>query len=67
MVAKHLQVSSDGYLPITTQVFDRETKYLDNDSVFAAKHDLVVDFKPREGDANAKLQVEYNITLAPQV
>lgn len=61
-----LKVSSNGYAPITTQIFDRDSKYLDDDSVFAAKNDLKVDFKPREGDPKAELEAEYNITLAPK-
>lgn len=58
-------ITAEGYLPITTQVFDAATDYLSNDSVFAAKHDLVIDFKPRKGDPKALLEAEYNITLAP--
>jgi hypothetical protein len=58
-------VTAEGYLPITTQVFDGATDYLSDDSVFAAKHDLVIEFKPRKGDPKASLEVEYNIALAP--
>lgn len=34
--------------------------------MFAVKDDLVIDFKPREGDDKAKLDLEYNIILAPK-
>jgi len=61
----HFMVTAEGYLPITTQVFDGATDYLSDDSVFAAKHDLVIEFKPRKGDPKASLEVEYNIALAP--
>jgi catechol 1,2-dioxygenase len=33
----HLIVTRDGYKPITTQIFDAESKYLEDDSVFAVK------------------------------
>ena len=39
---------------------------MSTDTVFATKDDLVVDFKPREGDPKAKLDLEYNVVLAPR-
>ena len=60
------QAQSEGYKPLTTQIFDREDKYLDNDSVFAVKDSLIVDFVPRKGDSKAVLELEYPILLAPQ-
>ncbi len=54
-----------GYKPVTTQIFDRESKYLDDDSVFAVKDQLTVDFVPRKDDPEAKLELTYDITLAP--
>lgn len=56
---------AEGYKPITTQIFDRTSKYLDDDSVFAVKDSLVVDFLPREGDAQAKKELKYDIHMAP--
>ena len=50
---------------MTTQIFDRKSKYLDDDSVFAVKDSLVVDFKERKGDSEAPFELEYNISLAP--
>lgn len=47
-----------------TQIFDKNTKYLENDSVFAVKDDLVVDFKPVSGDSKHTLELEYDIRLA---
>lgn len=61
----HLIVMIDGYKPITTQIFDRKSKYLDDDSVFAVKDSLIVDFTPREGDPQAKLELKYDIAMAP--
>lgn len=61
----HLIVMKDGFKPITTQIFDKDSKYLDDDSVFAVKDSLVVEFKPRSGDPEAKFELQYDITMAP--
>jgi len=61
----HLIVMLKGYKPVTTQIFDRESKYLDDDSVFAVKDQLTVDFVPRKDDPEAELELTYDITLAP--
>lgn len=47
-----------------TQIFDKQSKYLENDSVFAVKDALVVDFKPLKDNPKAALELEYNIKLA---
>lgn len=60
-----LQVMLDGYKPITTQIFDKDSKYLDDDSVFAVKDSLVVEFTERKGDSEAKYELKYDISLAP--
>lgn len=59
----HLIVMIDGYKPVTTQIFDRKSEYLDNDSVFAVKDSLVVDFAPRENDDQATLELKYDIGM----
>jgi hypothetical protein len=59
------QVLAEGYKPITTQIFDKESKYLEDDSVFAVKDSLVVEFVPREGDQQAKTELKYDILMAP--
>jgi catechol 1,2-dioxygenase len=58
------KAGNDKYTPLVTQIFDRKTQYLENDSVFAVKDDLVVDFKPISGNPKASLELEYNIRLA---
>jgi catechol 1,2-dioxygenase len=50
---------------VTTQIFDSVDKYLDNDSVFAVKDSLVVDFKPLKDNPKATLELEYGIRLLP--
>lgn len=62
---RHLQVLADGYKAITTQIFDSETEYLDNDSVFAVKDGLTVKFTARKGDDKAPWELKYDISMAP--
>lgn len=62
----HLIVQKKGFEPITTQIFDSESEYLGNDSVFAVKDGLTVKFVPREGDPEAKWELEYDVALAPR-
>lgn len=59
------KVLRDDYKPVTTQIFDKDSKYLDDDSVFAVKDSLVVTFTPRDGDAQAEFDLQYDISLAP--
>ena len=62
----HLMISQDSYKPVTTQIFPKDDPYLTTDTVFAVKPDLVVDFKPLQGDPKATLELEYNVKLAPR-
>lgn len=57
------QATYDNYRPLTTQIFDRKGKYLDNDSVFAVKDSLVVDFVPRKDDPQAAIELKYDVKL----
>lgn len=57
-------VIAGGYQSVTTQIFDSDSKYLDDDTVFAVKNGLTVTFTPRKGDPEAAWEVEYNISLA---
>ncbi|RMZ90824.1 hypothetical protein DV736_g1922, partial [Chaetothyriales sp. CBS 134916] len=61
----HLIALAEGYRPLTTQIFDKESKYLDDDSVFAVKDDLIVEFVDRKGDDKATKELKYDIALAP--
>ncbi|SCV70460.1 BQ2448_1854 [Microbotryum intermedium] len=68
----HFYVSAPDHKTLVTQVFDRNSKYLDDDAVFAVKDSLVVDFVPvshplpkgGEFDETPKLELKYDITLA---
>jgi hydroxyquinol 1,2-dioxygenase len=46
----HLIVRAEGYEPVTTHVFDRESDFLDSDAVFAVKPSLLRDFVPRPAE-----------------
>ncbi|KAH8587901.1 putative hydroxyquinol 1,2-dioxygenase [Bisporella sp. PMI_857] len=59
----HLIVTHDEYMPITTQIFASDDKYLKDDSVFAVKDSLTVDFKLLEGNPKATLELAYNIKV----
>ncbi|KAJ6021808.1 hypothetical protein N7540_007312 [Penicillium herquei] len=59
----HILATHEGYRPLTTQIFDSQDKYLTNDSVFAVKDSLIVDFVPREGDSKAALELKYDVKL----
>ncbi|KAI9896915.1 hypothetical protein N3K66_007937 [Trichothecium roseum] len=60
----HFLVRREGYKQLVTQIFDKDCAFLKNDSVFAVKEELAVEFKPRSGDPQASLELEYNIALA---
>lgn len=53
-------------MPITTQIFSSDDKYLKNDSVFAVKDSLIVDFTPLEGNDKATHELVYNMKLKKQ-
>ncbi|KFH44082.1 Catechol 1,2-dioxygenase-like protein [Hapsidospora chrysogenum ATCC 11550] len=59
----HLLVRCKGYKQLITQIFDKDCKYLSNDTVFAVKDELTVEFKPRKDDPQASFDLEYNISL----
>ncbi|GAA5834542.1 hypothetical protein JCM3766R1_003594 [Sporobolomyces carnicolor] len=68
----HFYVEAEGHKTLVTQIFDRESNFLEDDAVFAVKDKLVVDFVaakaplPRGGehDEEIKFELEYNISLA---
>ncbi|ORY17234.1 Intradiol ring-cleavage dioxygenase [Clohesyomyces aquaticus] len=62
----HLMMTAEGYKPVTTQIYPRDDPYVTNDTVFAVKDDLLVDFPPLKGDPKAKLDLTYNVRLAPR-
>lgn len=60
----HVKASADGYLPLTTHVFDRASEYLDSDTVFGVKESLIEDFVP---DEDGVLVCRHDIVLTSAV
>ena len=58
------QVSAPNYKPIITQIFDRRDPHISNDTVFAVKQSLIVDFLPLKGNPNADFELPYDFKLA---
>jgi len=61
----HLMVTHDKYKPIITQLYPKEDPHLIDDSVFAVKDDLVVDFPPIK-DSKAEVELKFDMRLAPK-
>lgn len=62
----HIMVTHPEYKGCTSQLYPKNDPWLKTDSVFAVKPDLVVDFKPIQGDSKAVLELEFNVVLAPK-
>ncbi|EMC98531.1 hypothetical protein BAUCODRAFT_429138 [Baudoinia panamericana UAMH 10762] len=60
----HFIITAPGYKPLVTQIFDRRDKHISDDSVFAVKESLIVDFAPKEGDPQAQFDLQYDFKLA---
>jgi hydroxyquinol 1,2-dioxygenase len=66
----HFVVSAEGYLPVTTHIFDSASPYLDDDAVFGEKNSLIVDFVEHEtagclGETPPYVTASYDFVLAP--
>jgi catechol 1,2-dioxygenase len=46
----HVIVRAEGYRPVTTHIFDRASKHIDGDAVFAVKPSLLRDLTPHPAD-----------------
>jgi len=62
----HIMVTHPDFKGCTTQLYPSDDQWLETDTVFAVKDDLVVDFKPLKGDDKATLDLEYNVVLSPK-
>ena len=58
----HFLVTADGYRPLTTEIFDTDSGYLDDDAVFGVANDLIIEFKPQDDGIVAG---EFDFTLEP--
>lgn len=59
----HAIVSAAGHLPITTHIFDRESRYLDTDAVFGVKGSLIKDFA-EQPDGTVSLEHDFVLRTA---
>lgn len=55
----HFQISADGYVPLTTELFVNGDPYLDSDAVFGVRSSLIVDFVKHDSPAEA---ARYQVT-----
>nr|AFP27259.1 catechol dioxygenase [Epichloe gansuensis] len=61
----HIMVTHPEFKGCTTQLYPKDDPWLETDTVFAVKDDLVVDFKPYKDD-KATLELEFNVVLSPK-
>ncbi len=59
----HFMVSRDGFRTLVSQIFDAESDWLDNDSVFAVKESLIATFRPAAPGADTDLTMQFDFTL----
>jgi len=69
----HIVVRAAGFKSVTTHIFDAESEYLDDDTVFAVKPSLLREFVPRAADDPGRpegveepwVSLELDLVLAP--
>lgn len=61
----HFIISKDGYRTLISQVYDGNSAWLDNDSVFAVKDSLVADFRKAGPGLDTALHVSFDFVLKP--
>lgn len=59
----HFMIFKDGYRTLVTQIYDGDSEYLDNDSVFAVKESLIGEFRNAPDDAGTDLTLQFDFTL----
>lgn len=60
----HVVVNKDGYRPLVSQIYDGSSDYLDNDSVFAVKENLIGEFVKAGDQYGTDLYVKFDFVLA---
>ena len=71
----HMMLRAQGYAPLVTHLFDRESEYLDSDAVFGVRESLIVDFKKHAAGKAPDgrelkgpwLSCDYDFKLVPSV
>lgn len=59
----HFMIQKDGYKSLISQIYDSETKYLDNDSVFAVKEDLIGEMRKTAEGADTALEMDFDFVI----
>jgi catechol 1,2-dioxygenase len=59
----HFMIMKDGYQSLISQIFDADTKYLDNDSVFAVKESLIGKLNKAPAGADTDLVMQFDFKL----
>jgi catechol 1,2-dioxygenase len=62
----HFILSRDGYRPLISQIYDADSKWLDDDSVFAVKESLIDKFRPAAKDLGTDLHFTFDFVLKAQ-
>ena len=62
----HAMVSADQYKTVVTQLFPSDDPWVETDTVFATKDDLLCDFVPLKDNSKAQVELHYDFTLAAQ-
>ena len=55
----HFFIKKDGYKPLISQIYDADTQYLDNDSVFAVKEELIGHMYESSGDTDLEMDFDF--------
>lgn len=59
----HFMIQKPGFKTLISQIYDSTTKYLDNDSVFAVKEDLIGEMKPAPAGADTDLVMSFDFVI----
>ena len=59
----HFIVSKDGYRPLVSQIFDAQSDWLDDDSVFAVKDSLIGTFEKADASLGTDLHLQFDFVL----
>ena len=59
----HFMIMKDGYKTLISQIYDSTTEYLDNDSVFAVKEDLIGEMIKAPEGADTDLVMTFDFVI----
>lgn len=59
----HMMIAAPGFKTLISQLYDKEDKYLDSDSVYSVKGTLLMDFKPAPKELGTQFVVDHNVVM----